>query len=321
MQSDSLKEQYQQFLNDPLQQLRVKVRRYRAAQLRQLLANPDTIDLSAFNREVWVLESKTLHNGQVLPYKIFEATPMTNDQIRDFDAALNAGEIELHGNYIWGNAARVYGAALQGDKAGRKEEYIHDALRLLNSPDNSPLEKAKAVDDIPGFGWNTATGMVMVYHPDSFAIYNEQSKKAVADLGYQASTLESFEASVSDLKNRVGAHDFIELDWFLYIRNNPQGSSYNGGDLTAQRYWWVFQGRSYEIASQEGSVQAPKVAKNGAAIGGYTNVAKLAEGDIIIHCQYQVVRAVSRVIQPSTTTGDSSYWGRVSEAVTIRKVA
>jgi hypothetical protein len=99
-----------------------------------------------------------------------------------------------------------------------KTENIRRALRILNDPKRSPLQKAHAIDDeVPGFGPNTATGLVMVYHSTEFAIYNQRSQKALRMLGYSFRDLETFEQEVKNLRDTVGAEDYLELDWFLYL--------------------------------------------------------------------------------------------------------
>ena len=59
----------------------------------------------------------------------------------------------------------------------------------------------------------------MVYHPDTFAIWNKQSKGALAKLGYEVDPIATFQDTIAKLRVELGADDFVELDWFLYLVN------------------------------------------------------------------------------------------------------
>lgn len=78
------------------------------------------------------------------------------------------------------------------------------------------------IDQIDGFGDNTATGLVMVFHPNEFAHYNKETQPPVEKLGYKVRTLEAFEQAVQEIKELLGAEDFIELDRFLHVYNRPE---------------------------------------------------------------------------------------------------
>jgi DNA polymerase III delta prime subunit len=113
---------------------------------------------------------------------------------------------------------QIYGAQLSISD-DQKLENIRKGLRLLNDPSLTPLQKTEQILAVPGFGPNIATGLGMVYHPDEFAIWNKQSKGALVKLGYAEDPLSVFQESVTKLRNELGAADFIELDWFLYLVN------------------------------------------------------------------------------------------------------
>jgi hypothetical protein len=206
---------------DPRWQFQIQQRRTRAAQLRTLLADPDAVTLDLFNREVWVFASKTLLRGQDIGSTgLLESMELPAGRIAELQQALNTGELELHGNYMWGSAARVYGAQLTRAGVEEKTGNIHRALALLNNPRLKPIAKAEEIQLIAGFGRNSSTGLVMVFHPTEFAIYNQQSQPAMKKLGYDVPTLEAFEAAVHTLKDALGAEDFVELDLFLWLVNN-----------------------------------------------------------------------------------------------------
>jgi hypothetical protein len=208
---------------DPRWQFQIQLRRTRAAQLRTLLAVPEAVTLDLFNHEVWVFSSKTLLRGKDIgPTGIAESVLLAPDQVADLQRGLETGELELHGNYLWGSAARVYGAQLTSAGVEEKTGNIRRALSILNNPSLAPIAKAEQIEAITGFGRNSSTGLVMVFHPAEFAIYNQQSQAAMEKLGYQVGTLAEFEDVAHKLKDAVGAEDYLELDLFLWLVNNNQ---------------------------------------------------------------------------------------------------
>ncbi|MBI1927629.1 hypothetical protein HYR99_25730 [Candidatus Poribacteria bacterium] len=209
---------FQKFQENPLESFRARLRLKRARQLRLLFSIPERVDLNTFNREVWRFETCTVLRGKNISGTIF-GTSLQREQIIEFEKALNSGDLELHGNYVWGSGTQIYYPRLKDD--AQKIEYIRQALNILNDETLKPLEKAKQILAIPGFGRNSTTGLVMVFHPTEFAIYNKASEGALKKLGYSGSTLEEFEETVHELKDKLGAENFMELDWFLYLRNNP----------------------------------------------------------------------------------------------------
>lgn len=215
---ESLQAEFRTFRQDPFDQFWVKVRRMRAEQLRQMLSNPDEVDLDTFNREFWRLESKTLYKGEDITGVLFGAIPVSPERISKLDAALDAGELELHGNYVWRPGSSVYSP--KQSQGITKEENLRQALRILNQTDLTPFEKAVEIGKIHSFGRNTATGAVMIYHPTELAIHNVESAAALKKLGYEAGKLEAFEHSAQSLKAMLGADDFLELDLFLYQINH-----------------------------------------------------------------------------------------------------
>ncbi len=210
----ALRPVFERFKQDPGSRLTVRMRRERARQLRELLADPEAVDLDTFNREVWVHDSGTFLHEDGRKKKVAETDR------GELAAGFDTGNVEFHGNNIWGNATRVYGSQLKvsnDEKLGN----LRRALRIVNDS-FTPLEKARRIDAIKGFGENISTGLVMVFHPDSFAIYNRRSRGAVEKLGHDARSLEAFEQTVRQLREGLGAEDFLELDWFLYQINEGQ---------------------------------------------------------------------------------------------------
>ena len=149
---NQIKESFKRFNKDLSQNLRVRIRRYRSEQIRELLARSENIDLETFNREVWRFESSTKLSGQEIKGQIFQLEPMNSELISKLEIGLQAGEVELHGNYIWGSGTNVYAPMLKDDQ--EKVNNIQLALSILNDCDLSPEGKAKQIMAIPGFGPN-----------------------------------------------------------------------------------------------------------------------------------------------------------------------
>lgn len=237
--SQTLSSAFAKFHNDPVEQLRVHIRRKRAKQLRKLLANVDAIDLDTFNRDVWAFESSTRLDGEDLKNKLFSPQFFDEEFRERIRHALDNGILELHGNYIWGSGAAIFGPALKITNEERLQN-VREALHIVNDATLPPVEKVKQICSIAGFGHNIATGLVMVYHPGEFAIWNKQSKEALKKLGYDANDLSSFQAYTRTLCEDLGADDFLELDWFLYLINQDSiqiGAKGTSKTKSSVRYW------------------------------------------------------------------------------------
>jgi hypothetical protein len=288
----TLKAAFVQFQQDRADRFFVQLRRKRAEQLRQLLSQPDNITPDMFNREVWVLESETLLRGNHIRLMGTNELTISEEMVAELEQALESGELELHGNYVWGSGSRVYGPRFPA--AGEKTERIRQALQILNDPELTPLEKARQIMDVPGFGENISTGLVMLFHPTKFALSNNQSKEALKKLGYAADPLETFQQSAEQLRQVLGAEDFVELDLFLYRINERKY------DLaTRAQFWWVNQGETYQTEKAGGYLWAPKKSKSGVAFSHHTNLTRLQTGDVVFHYANGVLRAVSQVCEPA----------------------
>src|SRR5688572_28329014 len=109
---DQVKVAFKTFQESALERFRVDVRRHRSAALRKLLADPSSITLHWFNKEVWAFSSSTRLDGVELDKNVFDDDVLP-DLLDQLSAALREGRLELHGNYIWGSGSRVYGAPLR----------------------------------------------------------------------------------------------------------------------------------------------------------------------------------------------------------------
>jgi 5-methylcytosine-specific restriction protein B len=214
----TVEDAFRAFRADPVERLRVNIRRLRAEQIRSMAEQPNAVTLDQFNRDVWALESATLVDGNEVSkgWLIDTGGGLTTTEAADLDRALDEGRVELHGNYTWKAESGVYSP---GKDDTTRLANARSALRLLADKALTPAEKARRIDDVPGFGDCAATGLVMLAHPKDFAIYNGPSVAAVKALGLPTGSPAEFQASARGLRDRLGADDFIELDWFLYLLN------------------------------------------------------------------------------------------------------
>ncbi len=280
-------EEYNRYRDEPRNNLVVSVRRERSRQLRDLLSTPPTVDLPTFNDDVWRIETRTLLDGQAVTGELQRDMPAA--RAATFLAALQEGRLELHGNYIWGTATRIFGASLREGEDG-KTAYLHRAVETLNS-NLEPIEKARALEAIPGFGWNIATGLVMVFHPDSFALWNGPSKRSAARLGCEAEDLEGFQAFIGQLRADLDAADHLELDWFLYLIAHDLVSLGDSG----RRYWWVNQSKSYSVERDGRFLWAPRFDKADNPKSHWERLQSVSVGDVVVHYANKKIRAVGHV--------------------------
>jgi hypothetical protein len=289
--SDKLKAVFDEFRQDPANRFIIRVRRYRATRLREMLTEQkDSISLDTFNHDVWAIESETIWTGKALSnLRIAGDNPIDPHQIPELETALDAGRLELHGNYIWGSGSQVYGSRLAGSTIEQKEQYLHQALNILDDLGLEPIAKARQIDDIPGFGPNISTGLVMVFYPDQFALFNTPSSGALRQLGYPVDTPENFEKSAAKVKSLLDAQDFIEMDWFLYLL-------FNGKISLGPAIWWVIQG-GYEYERDNRFLWAPKRSPKGRILSYHQDLARLRPDDLILHysTSSSSLRAVGRV--------------------------
>ncbi len=126
------------------------------------------------------------------------------ERAEDFSGSLNRKiKLNFTATTRGGRALAFYGAQIK-KLDEEKEQYIQQALTILTSSDKAPLEKADAIMGVPGFGPNTATGLVMLIAPTEFAIWNKQSKTALKKFGYAVHNLDTFQKSIRPAIRGVG---------------------------------------------------------------------------------------------------------------------
>ena len=213
-------------------------------------------------------------------------------QLPELMNALDQGKFEIHGNDIWGSGSRIFGASLK-ESNEEKTQLIRQALDILNDATLAPLVKAQRIDELPGFGPNISTGLVMVFHPTEFAIFNEPSQSAMHKLGISFEYLEDFEEKALALKEQLGAIDFLELDKFLYFVHKERLQIKRPN----RQVWWVNQGKNFALERDGGYLWAQKHGKNNRVFQHWSDLAKLQPDDIVLHYANRELRAVSRVLE------------------------
>lgn len=286
-----LNEAYRLFRQDRLEDLRVKVRRYRAEQVRDLLRTGE-LDPGTFNREVWQLAAGGETDGEKFADQFEDGVAPTEELLDRIETALDRDELELHGNYHWRPGTRIFGAQF-GEE--RRRRSLQSAFEILNRDDLEPLTKFRGLADVDGFGPSTASGLVMLMHPDVFAVYNAKSQIGLRSLGGAVDTIETFQASAKAFGGQVGAKDFLEFDRFLYlIAEDRIFVPSSAGSWP--NVWWVNQGRGFEQGRKGGYVWAPTENRKGTRLRFHENVARLGLGDRLLHYKDGSLRAVGTVV-------------------------
>ncbi|MCB0212579.1 MAG: hypothetical protein KDJ52_24765, partial [Anaerolineae bacterium] len=223
-----LSEDFERFKHNFYDRCIVKLRRKRIGQLRDLLSNPGSITAQIFNQEVWNIHNTVTFNGAVV--NIFERDDFDDEVLSQIDTAIDSDDFEVGGNSIWGSGSRVYAPRLINED--EKTNYIHQALHILNDTKLTPLEKVERIKSIYGFGDNISTGLVMIFHPDEFSLYNREAQNILGRLGYGSRvSLKEYQEIIRELKNDLEAQDYLELDWFLYrVNRRAYSSSLNEPD-------------------------------------------------------------------------------------------
>jgi len=228
---DKIRSAYAQFQSDPMARFIVNLRRVRAGQIRALLADPTAVDLETFEREVWRIEHRTYLKSRRLElqifYKYYEQTQLLKVMaeqhlsLTELDKALHSGELELHGNCIFGQSSSIFAPMIK--EPAIKISLLRQVLYILNDATLTPMQRVEHIYDIKGFGDNNATGLGIIFHPDSIGLVNGATRDMLYKMGHEAASKQSWEALQDVLRSLhivLRTQDFLELDWFLYLYGN-----------------------------------------------------------------------------------------------------
>jgi predicted Mrr-cat superfamily restriction endonuclease len=286
--STEIRKRFQGSKSTSNHQLAVAMRRHRAAQIREYLSDPDSLDLDGFNREVWVLGTAILR-GEDVTNKVFSGKERNDEDTEQFLRAVETGDLEIHGNCVWRPGSHVYGAPLRNASEEEKRDHIREMARILNRDDLDLLQQVVAIEDLPGFSTGTATGLVMLQHPDRLGVQNRQSEECLRKLGISWKDRSEFQARLRELKEQVGAEDYLELDWFLYQLNQQDVIR------RSRTVWWVNQGRSYDQEENGWYLWARSKTSDGRTLDHHENVSRARPGDAVLHYVDGVIQAVGLV--------------------------
>lgn len=107
------------FGSNTFDQLMVKLRQQRAAQIQQLTA---TVTLEQFNRELWQIWSEVTLREQPITDLSDDLEPDAA-RVAELAAAADVGELMIHGNNVWRSGSSVFGSGLRTDPS-TKESYV-----------------------------------------------------------------------------------------------------------------------------------------------------------------------------------------------------
>jgi len=276
--------EYQEFITNPLHQFYIRLRHKRAKEIKELLKNPYQLTLNQFNEEVWRIGHVLTDKGAFDVFKLMKS--YDEEVLQDLINKEKKGQLRYVGNACWGSATRVFGSQLKISD-DEKLNLIRKAVSILNQSKLSPMEKYNQIIAIPGFGDNITTGLIMIYHPVEFAIYNIPSKTALDELGFDTYNLPVFQKEIHRLKEELGANDYIELDWYLYCQNLSKEQS-----IESIQYWWVNQGQSAKAETEGRFLWAPKQSKTGTPLSHHTDLVKANPGDVIFAYSNTAIRSI-----------------------------
>ena len=281
------------FQSDPCFQVVVRVRQRRAVELRELFRREPPITLDEFNSEVWLLERETVVRGEVWPEPLADRCGSV-ESAHVVEDALDRGEVEFHGNYIWREGTKRFGVGLRGASDEDREEHVRTARAILLDGELEPLEKAARLRELPGFGKGVSSGLVSIFHPDRVIQLNNRSRDFMVMLGLSKNlSLADFCAEMREVADEVGAQDFLELDYFLY--------ALSAGEVRlparkAARFFWVNQGTSFEEEREKGLLRAGSPGSEGPF--HHSNVGELEPEDVVFHHVRGQIVAVSKPRAP-----------------------
>lgn len=259
MDNNLIKQVFDTFKSDPGHQLHTAIRRFRARQIRELLSSPAAVSLDLFNREVWRLVIKVAipAGGPEVSIDPDVLRALDRPIVQQLERALADGALVMHGNPVWRQTTQNFGVNLRSADDAQRLSLVRTAVAVLNDRDLKPSEKAAQIRAVDGFGQSISTGLVMLFHPDEFAVLNRQSQGALERLEIEVEDLLDFEQQVAKLKEVVRAEDYLELDHFLYtVGTGRFDAQLFGGTAAETGRAWVFQA---DPARYVLSVEVPRI--------------------------------------------------------------
>lgn len=334
------KARFETLRQDPSHVAMIEIRRHRAEVLRNWLSSDEPISVEDFNREVWRLDDANTKATieklqQDFAEQVAQAGGMTPELMTQLEQAI--ADSDFHGNTIWGSGTYIYAAHHSNEAA--KQANIDHARDILRDESLSPLDLARALEGVHGFGWNTATGLTMMFHPNQFGLFNAPSKQVLGMLGYtfKRNDLEAFQTHLQDLKTRLDAEDFLELDWFLYQVTQSMEKKKNRHPTDAEamaklakllgekesannnkkeaitrlrqgkRFWWMNQVDLYDEQQPKGYIlMARRRSQAGRSLQHRERMQNVKIDDVIVHYTRGLIPAIGKA---TSDAYESDEWG------------
>ncbi|EFH84751.1 DUF4268 domain-containing protein [Ktedonobacter racemifer] len=225
---ETLKRAHLDFRRNTMANFIVDVRRTRAEQIRAMTSDPETLpDIETYEREIWRIESRTYLRSRHIELRIFfnyGQTQLHNAMVehhltlRELREALHNGDLELQGNYTFGQTTAIFAPQLKEQHT--RFDLVKQAFHHLNDTTLTPRQKVEQVLNTKGFGDNNATGLGMIFHPEAIGIVNGATRAYLHKMGHTAASTQSWQQLqdvLFSLHKLLKTRDFIELDWFLYL--------------------------------------------------------------------------------------------------------
>ena len=106
---DEIRNKFKELRQDPFHKLILEVRRRHSPKIRELLSDIESIDLEKFNLEVWRSDSGSKLYGQEKPPGLLYLNKRPSPEMVDeLLTAYDSGDLELHGNQIWGAGSKIF---------------------------------------------------------------------------------------------------------------------------------------------------------------------------------------------------------------------
>ncbi len=180
-----LRDRFQEYSHDGYYRVNaLDIRRRAHALIRDLTAsdNLPKLSLDDFDEHVWCLgnmgtERKSFSRDDARQVQ-FETPP---DR---FAAMLDSGELWFVGNRTWGSGAKTLRAYAPGRPKRDLEVQMRQAIDLVLHQSGSIESRLRQVSDMSiGFGRNVSSGLLMIWHPREFILYNTKSEESWAAFG------------------------------------------------------------------------------------------------------------------------------------------
>jgi hypothetical protein len=195
------------------------------ALIRDLTAsdNLPKLSLDDFDERVWRLGNmrtkREIFSRQRARQFQFETSP---DR---FAAMLDSGELRFVGNMTWGSAVKTLRAYARDRSDKEIEIRMRQAVGLLLHQPGALESRLRQVSDLAiGFGRNVSSGLLMIWHPREFILYNSKSEDCWAAYGLDFSTGDNwvkpylrYNAFCRTLLGDpvINLHDLVDLDVFV----------------------------------------------------------------------------------------------------------